>query len=426
MKIIHFNRNEEYIGKLMNVTDLQHTEEVNGENFLELTTSSEVDKKDRLMYKDREGNWHEFVISNIEEYREGQAVLKNIYAEHSIYETLGDFIEDELISEESATDALTVALIPTRWSVGNVTIEGLNSAHFYNISSRNAMQKIINTWGGELQYRIIVNGDQIVARYVDILNRRGEDINRRFTYTKNLESIKKTIQEDDVITALYGYGKGTEVVQGNTKYTKRLDFSSINGGKAYVESSFARNIWGRGPAGSKVHVFGKVEFDDCNDKHLLLALTQAKLDEFSQPKITYEATIFDMATIDSRYRMIQLGDGIFIIDEDFKPELRLSSRVIKIKKDLLNYENSEITLGNFAPTVTDVFHDQNYILSNFKDRQNLLDTEVTLKEKKKVISTSAPSDTDTIWFDISEGTSAICKIFYSGSWIPVVGGEVDN
>jgi len=54
-------------------------------------------------------------------------------------------------------------------------------------------------------------------------------------------------------------------------------------------------IWGRlNPDGSRSHVFGKAEFDDCEDPEELLALTTARLGELSKPLITYQCTVIDL------------------------------------------------------------------------------------------------------------------------------------
>lgn len=362
--ILHFNRNEEFLGKLSNILETHHVEEINGENYLTLSTYSAIGKKDRLLYKNRDDIWHEFIVSNVEEFRdpENPRLIRNVYAENSIYETLGDYIDDAE-STTTAMNALTVALGPSRWSAGIVEPTNNDNIHFYHTSVMTAIMEIVDLWDVEVRFRIVINGNTITHRYVDLLNRRGETIRRRFVYNKNLESIRKTVNDDNVYTALYGYGKGEEIISGFKKYTRRLDFASINGGKAYVENIDARNSWGRVQNGSKVHVFGKIEFDDIENKSELLTLTQEKLAEVSKPSITYEATIVDLSVFDERFANLELGDTIQIIDKEFTPELRLESRIIRIERDLKTPAESIILLGNFIPTLTNIYIEQEKVIN---------------------------------------------------------------
>jgi len=65
MKILLFNRNEQYIATLRGVLSAKHTEELNGENVLEIETLDEIEKNQRLIYKDKYGYWHEFIVRGV-------------------------------------------------------------------------------------------------------------------------------------------------------------------------------------------------------------------------------------------------------------------------------------------------------------------------------------------------------------------------
>lgn len=374
-----FDKNEKYIGNLQYVLEAKHLEEINGEDVLTLTTlDNRVEKGFRIVYRDKEGNWKEFIIKGIEEIKQPDGIIKSVYCESSFYETLGDYIEDKRPYNTTANIALERALEPTRWEVGIVDDLGINSTNFYHISAKEAVQKVAETWQGELRYRIEVSGNRITGRYVDLLARRGYDLGKRFTYTKDLISITKTVHRDDVITALYGYGKGQEIVdeegQPTGGYGRRIDFADINNGKAYVENLEAKEIWGRlNPDGTRSHVFGKVEFDDVEDPHELLELTKEKLKELSQPHITYEAKVIDLKALGIEHEGVELGDWVGIVDKEFNPPLRLKARVIKIVRDLLQPENNNLVLGNFIPSVVDSWNEQEKYINNFRSKQGVWD-----------------------------------------------------
>lgn len=403
-----FDRNENYISTLKDVLEASHTEEINGEDTLELTTLDQrASKGHKVAYKANTGEWKEFDVKEITETHALDGIERNLFCESSFYETFGDYIEDKRPTNTSAVNALSSALETTRWQVGIVDDLGLNSTNFYRTSAKEAIQEIAKVWKGEIQTRVEVIGNKVANRYVDLFYKRGGDYGRRFTYSKDLESVTKTVHRDDVITALYGYGKGEEITdaEGDATggYGRRIDFADINGGMAYVtdgytwaefESSYndwnelestypnwqyinSKGIktWGRNnPDGIKTHVFASVEFDDVEDKEELLKLTKEKLAEVSEPQITYEAKVIEIGL------SAELGDTVAVIDREFTPELRLKARVVKIVRDLLYPENNDITLGNFIPDITDSWNSQQKHIDNFRSRQGVWDRSSTINK----------------------------------------------
>ncbi|MBR3225942.1 MAG: hypothetical protein IKF78_11540, partial [Atopobiaceae bacterium] len=95
--------------------------------------------------------------------------------------------------------------------------------------------------------------------------------------------------EQDVYTALYGFGAGLPFTDedGNYKagYRRKLTFGDINGGLNYVADENAKQVWGRWDADrtAKVHSFGQVTFSEVTEPERLLALTRRALAEASQP-----------------------------------------------------------------------------------------------------------------------------------------------
>lgn len=368
MRFLLLDRDEKLIRNLKAVVSAIHEEELNGTNLLHITTADEgdIEKGYRVVFKDRQGNWQEFIIREIQEYKE----FKELFCEHSFYETLGDYLEDKRPSG-AASHALAVALEPTRWEAGVVHDLGTNQTNFYHISAKEAVHKVAEVWKGEIRTRVQVSGTKITGRFVDLLNRRGADRGKRFTYTKDLEKIIKTTQARDIVTALYGYGKGEEIGDG---YGRRLTFADINDGKAYVENNQAKAIWGRNnPDGTKAHIFGKVEFDDIEDQQELLNRTQEALEELSRPAITYQAKVIDLGAFGLTHENVELGDTVAVIDKDFKPEIRAKTRVIKIRRDLKDPTFNEITLGSFTKNIAEELNDQQKHIAAIRDNKGIWD-----------------------------------------------------
>lgn len=373
-----FDREEKYVKNLKNVTKAKHIKEINGENALEIEIVDDVliEKKYRIAYKNKLGIWHEFIVNEIIEKDNTEGLTRILYCESSFYETITDYIEDLRAIDTTANIALEKALSSTRWEVGTVHNLGNNTETFYHIDSKSAVQKVAETWKGELQTRVEVVGNKITNRYVDLLTRLGADRGKRFVYGKNLEEIKRTVKNDDVITAVFGYGKGEEIGDG---YGRRIDFSEIewstdNGdpadkplGQAYIGDDEAKQVWGRNSDNGKVHTFSKVEFDDVTDKAELLKLTYDKLQEVNEPYITYEGKVIVFG-LD-----VGLGDTVGIKDKSFNPALEIKARVIRIVEDLLVEEESEIVLGNYIEDIASTTLEQQAFINNFRQKAGVWD-----------------------------------------------------
>ena len=80
MKFLLFDRNENYISTLKDVTEAKHTEEINGEDTLEITTlDKNIGKDYRIAYKDKLGHWKEFIVREIEETHNKEGLGKTIF-----------------------------------------------------------------------------------------------------------------------------------------------------------------------------------------------------------------------------------------------------------------------------------------------------------------------------------------------------------
>lgn len=343
-----------------------------------------MDKSYRLLVQDNLNVWQEYTISSLEEYRDNQGKsMIDIKGEHSLFELLGDYIEDRRPNQIDARSVLNIALENTRWTSGIVDNLGLNSATFYRTNSYDALSDIVNTWGAEIKTRVVVTGTQITARYVDLLLARGSDVGRVITYDKDLLDIRKKTAPRRIYTALYGYGKG-EAIDGG--YGRRIDFADINGGKAYVENLESKALWGRNNLGGKVHVFGTVEFDDVEDKVVLKARTTEKLAELSVPAVTYETSIANLPNPEDG---VSLGDVIGVKDNELG--ISLKTRVVNTKRNLLDPTDIEITAGSATSTFLDTNKSMAKSLNSLKASRAIWDR-ASLIKADGTIPTSALTD----------------------------------
>lgn len=352
-----YDRWDNQIGTVMGAIEARRSWTLNGEHLLTIRTPMPLSKGQRVVYSDTMGKYREFIVSETTESDESGVPVTVATCEDSIAELLGDFLVEKE-PNGSAMTCLNSALSSSRWVAGTVDVAGTKRLSFYHCSARQAVNDVAEAFGAELSTTIEVSGSRIAARKVNLTTRVGADNGARFTCRKGLQHVERTVLSDDVCTRLYGYGKSLECTdaQGNATggFSRKLDFASVNGGKEYVESASALQVWGRpNGSGGKAHVDGIVEFPDCEDKAELKALTIEELERRSVPKVSYSATLTTLQAAGLGARGVGDGDTVAIVDENFDPPLRLSGRCLAIDENLLDRTDTVVTLGNIVGTVAD-------------------------------------------------------------------------
>ncbi len=350
---------------------LVHTDELNGEDSVAITTTFPLKQGYRLVWADKQNRVHEHVCQDPKGWHANGETLYTDTALNSVCELYGDYIEDKRPYGYSFAKALDVALEPTRWIAGTVDQTGAvaSSLTFYHTSAREALQSILEC-GGELETTIEVSGGKVSARKIGIRQHRGNSsTHRRFTYTKDLVSISRT-EHYGAITACYGYGKGVETDSGG--YGRKLTFGDINGGLNYVTDSTALKKYGRPDGTGFAHVFGEYENSECEDAEQLLSETKAYLAEHNEPGMSYEASVVDLVQFGRSWEGVAVGDDVQIIDREFSPGLRCSGRVTKLVTDLLGGTQT-VTLGNVTETMADMWASQQQTVSSLSRRSSSWD-----------------------------------------------------
>lgn len=346
-----FDRFDARLGILPTVGGITHVEEVGGEDTIEFDCLAAPEKGERLLWRDpTDGVWREHVVVRTDEPLGGPA---HVYAESSLCELLGDFVEEEQLVAKTAAQALSSVLGVTRWSAGEVGVGDVTrGCLLYHVNALAALRRVEEVWGGEAEAVIAVSGGRVSSRTVSLPARRGEWRGARFSHGKSLAACTRTVLEDEVFTALYGYGKGLPIYDETGAptggFTRRLTFGSVNGGANWVGDDAARLVWGRPDgAGGKSHRFGHVVFPDCEDAAELKALTEAALAAACEPRVSYEV---DVAAVDGGAG-VRLGDDVAVIDSSRSPEWHLRARCVRRVRELGEGAPSvRLTLGTVERT----------------------------------------------------------------------------
>lgn len=353
MRLILFDRWGNQLRDVRGAMSAVRTREVSGEDSLEVTCTDSLEKDQRIVLKDSMGRWCEYVVSGVDVIRSDRLATV-ASCNNSIVELSRSYIEDRRCRGYSPAAALSKALEGTRWATGTVDAADAQDISFYQCSVLEAIDAIATAYGLEVETDISVDGNGVAKRRVSLVARRGADNGKRFAYSKDLAEVRKVESSADVVTRLYGYGKGLALADDDGEetggYSRKLTFGDVNGGLDYVEDSAALASWGMLDAsGNKVHSVGKVEFSDCEDASELLELTRAELAVRCSPTVSYEASAVVLGKAGMSVEGVDVGDTVQIVDTSYPEPLRLEGRVLKLEEDLLGGTDSiTATLGNIV------------------------------------------------------------------------------
>lgn len=364
MRYMIFDRWGNPLGDLPYAIKAIRTRATDGTDTLDITTIGEINKDERIVFKDSLNRWAEYLCQSTQTARAAGMPVTVAYCTGSIAELSRTYIEDKRNRNANAKACLAKALEGTRWAVGTVetgTLTGTADLSFYHCTVLEAIQKTADTYGLEVQteYQPDPTGNQIGRRIIHLVEHRGSaNTTKRFEYGKDLTQIKRDIDSGDVITRLYGWGKGIEQTndQGEATggYSHKISFADVNNGKPYIQDDNALANWGIvGADGTKHHSEASVDFPDCEDPKELLNLTKAALKTRTTPTVSYTADVTALGQAGYDPEGTDVGDSVQIIDTSFTTPLRLEGRILQIEEDLAgSLADTKITLGNIRQSYT--------------------------------------------------------------------------
>ena len=198
----------------MTVLAARRTQNVDGTDNLDLLSDLDLEKGDRVAWRDHMGLWREWLVNSIDTSRSDRLPLSTAHCVDAIQELASTYIEDKRNRTATALTCAKKALAGTRWILGTVH-DGTKTTEadlaFYHTNALSAIQDICATFGLEAvtTYQPDATGTRIATRTLSLVSRRGATTpTKRFTYGKDLASIRRTIDATQVATRLYGWGKG--------------------------------------------------------------------------------------------------------------------------------------------------------------------------------------------------------------------------
>jgi|GEM_PF-3520871 len=323
--------------------------------------SVHVKPENQVVFEDRRGRKRNFVIKELEDADDGANARIRAYCEPALSELYDEFVTDIRPQNRTVQYVLDRILEGTRWRA-NVPVDlGLHSTNFYRISVMEAINQILQIWGGEFYDEVVFDeNDNIVDRVIHILPRRGQDTGKRAEIDKDIQEITRTVLSYPV-TALYGYGASLETEGGgNTRY---IDFSDVewvkaNGdpvdkpkGQEWVGDPELLEKFGRimYDGKTKRHRFQKWQDDSIQDPAELLRKTYEALINHEMVQVNYSLKLELLEYISGyEHEAVDLGDTMIAIDDNFRHPIEVQTRVIAIEYDLSDPVNTaQVEMGQF-------------------------------------------------------------------------------
>lgn len=438
MKYFLFDKAQKYVTRINTeyLIEAHYTEEINTAGQLEFTLPATMRLPKNVFYvcvtdPDDERSYLMFkiVTEKVTDEKVTYTCIENAYDELASY----TYIKDKRPTA-IASAMLQMVLGGTRWSVGSCPEVSPKFCSFYYISVLEAIQKIVNLWGFEVQFKVKIDGitNEIKQRNINLYTKLGKRTNKRFEYGSNLLSVTQANDSTGLYTALVGRGKGVQVSEGDTDtdpdgYGRRITFADVvwstqNGnplnkpaGQEYLEDPNATAAYGFPDGHPRI---GFVTFQDCEDPNELIQLTYDKLQEVNHPQVQFSASIADVGSLD-------LGDTIAIVRHDIGIEYY--TRVFKVVHDLLDSSNNTVELGDNIAGSNSITQQISNIQNNQSNVQNAIDTIVMngADGNKLFFGTDFPANgTDgDIFYKTLENGGTEMYIYKDGGWQLVVSTE---
>lgn len=353
MRFPVYSRAGGYVGDIPTVLSAVRTRNVDGTDSLEVACAGiDLQKDDRVLVRCHDA-WREYAVVSVSRARGDSVGATVAVCRNSVCELSRKYIVEREGRSYTASQALDKAIEGTRWARGAVDAPGTADVSFYHQSALKSVEDICAAYSCELDATVEVEGNAVRRRLVHLRAHVGEQAaRRRFEYSRDLVSIKRTVSADDIVTRLYPWGKGVETEGGG--YSRKVGIADVNGGRPYIEDADATRRFGIPDAdGVPQPAEGSWEDGNIDDPSKLLSEAKKRLKAMSAPRVSYEAEVAVMARAGEGIEGAACGDAVQIVDAAFDPPLRLEGRILETVEDLTgDLGRSRVKLGNVVESYT--------------------------------------------------------------------------
>lgn len=333
-------------------------QEMNVTAVFPFVSSKKIERGMRISFRDPATDVLEvFEIRNVANNEPDH--YQQITAEHiAIAELQDEHINTTQITGKTAAQALQTALTGTLWSVGTSTASGTQNADISRGSVWNAVTTIQQNWNVYITPRITISaGGAITGRYLDIAPAGGVWRGIRLSIRKNLLDPVVNYNDEEVLTALYGYGGNVgrphatgddtteELTFAGVTWTAAADHPAKPSGQIYLEWPEKTDLYGRNGRAR----FGYYQNSNIKDANILLQKTWEALQKTCDPKITISGTCVDLYRLGYHDEPLRLHDTAIVEIEETGETFR--KEIIMLDVDLVDPSGSRPEIGEYVPNI---------------------------------------------------------------------------
>ena len=299
---------------------------------------------------------------------------QQISAEHIVISELQDeHIDSKEITDKTAAQALATALEGTLWAVGSSTVSTIQSGDIGRGSVWNAVSMIAKNWNAYITPRITYAATGAISgRYLDIAPAAGVWRGVRLSISKNMHDATVTYNDEDVLTALYGYGGTVDVPSGsadvedtseelsfaNVTWAKTADHPAKPSGQRYLEWPEKTALYGRNGRPR----FGYYQNGDIDDPQLLLQKTWESLKITAEPRINISGTCADLHRLGYKDEPLRLHDLAQVEVEETGETFY--KEIIMLDVDLVDPTGNRPEIGDYLPNIVYISRETNSLAGN--------------------------------------------------------------
>ena len=267
----------------------------------------------------------------------------------ALSELSDEHIDHTEITNKTAAQALTAALAGTLWQVGTDTSSGTQSADFARGSVWQAVNTIKANWNVYITPRVVVSAAGVITgKYLDISPAGGVWRGVRLSVRKNLPDPTVTYNDEEVLTALYGYGgtvNNAEVTFKDEVWTATADHPAKPANQTYLEWPEKTALYGRNGRPR----YGYYQNASITSPSVLLQKTWEALKRTAEPKIRIAGSAADLSRLGYADQPLRLHD-LAIVEIAETGEV-FQKEIIMLDVDLVDPTENQLEIGDYIPNI---------------------------------------------------------------------------
>lgn len=298
--------------------------------------------RNRVVIPDDKTGYREFIINELD--KDADSVIA--YCSASFLDLKKQkIISPQTLTGQTVNTAASWVLNGTEWVLGVTDYSGIRQITFEYMNAYDAILQVKETFGCEISFRIEIDGNKIVKRYVDLVTSLGKFDGKEITFGKDLSGIRRKVNYDNLVTSLVCIGPEKD---DGTRLT------------VTVENEAARQRWCRNNGKHLVALYEPESSDQTMTVQRLTSLGLTELNKRIMGSIEYEV---EQVTLDSvlglEHEKASFADTLRIKDLHYVPPLYLEARVTEVERPILDDSQKTYKLGEFVEYTQDQVMDLN-------------------------------------------------------------------